>query len=110
MKRTYTTDTPQVIGQQISVSGWVNSRRDHGGLIFIDLRDHTGIVQLVINPETPEAFACAEQLRDEQGTITAVRVSALTGEGLDLLRAALIERATPTLAQAHYFTEDPHHE
>ena len=65
MKRTYTTDTPQVIGQQISVSGWVNSRRDHGGLIFIDLRDHTGIVQLVINPETPEAFACAEQLRDE---------------------------------------------
>lgn len=65
MTRTYAIKTPEAIGQQISVSGWVNSRRDHGGLIFIDVRDHTGIVQLVINPETPEAFAVAEQLRDE---------------------------------------------
>lgn len=65
MTRTYAIKTPEAIGQQISVSGWVNSRRDHGGLIFIDLRDHTGIVQLVINPETPEAFALAEELRDE---------------------------------------------
>lgn len=65
MTRTYAINTPEAIGQQISVSGWVNSRRDHGGLIFIDLRDHTSIVQLVINPETPEAFALAEELRDE---------------------------------------------
>lgn len=65
MNRTYATKTPDAISQQVSVSGWVNSRRDHGGLVFIDLRDHTGIVQLVINPETPEAFACAEELRDE---------------------------------------------
>ncbi len=65
MQRTYAIDTSGIAGQQISVSGWVNSRRDHGGLIFIDLRDHTGIVQLVINPETPDAFACAEELRDE---------------------------------------------
>lgn len=76
MTRTYAIKTPEAIGQQISVSGWVNSRRDHGGLIFIDLRDHTGIVQLVINPETPEAFALAEELRDE----FVVRVSGTVRE------------------------------
>lgn len=53
------------IGKTVQVSGWVNSRRDHGGLIFIDLRDHTGIIQLVITPDTPKAFAVAEGLRDE---------------------------------------------
>lgn len=66
--------------------------------------------QLLVFNKTDVKALPAEQLRDEQGTITAVRVSALTGEGLDLLRAALIERATPTLTQADYFTEDPHHE
>lgn len=53
------------IGKKVRVSGWVNSRRDHGGLIFIDLRDHTGVIQLVITPETAEAFQLAESLRDE---------------------------------------------
>lgn len=53
------------LGKQVEVSGWVNSRRDHGGLIFVDLRDHTGLIQLVITPETAEAFALAESLRDE---------------------------------------------
>ena len=53
------------LGKTVSVSGWVNSRRDHGGLIFIDLRDHQGIIQLVITPDTPDAFAIAETLRDE---------------------------------------------
>ena len=51
--------------QTVTVSGWVNSRRDHGGLIFIDLRDHTGIIQLVLNPNTKGAFELAQTLRDE---------------------------------------------
>ena len=50
---------------KVTVEGWVNSRRDHGGLIFIDLRDHTGIIQLVITPDTPESFKLAESVRDE---------------------------------------------
>ena len=51
--------------QPVHLAGWVNSRRDHGGLIFIDLRDHTGIIQLVITPDAPAAFKIAETLRDE---------------------------------------------
>lgn len=63
--RTHTEAAPKQTGETIEVKGWVQSRRDHGGLIFIDLRDHTGVLQLVIHPETAEAFALAEQLRDE---------------------------------------------
>ena len=64
MERTLIQDTPQKISSNISVSGWVHSRRDHGGLLFIDLRDHTGILQLVID-EKSEAFALASSLRSE---------------------------------------------
>ena len=53
------------LNEKVTVSGWVNSRRDHGGLIFIDLRDHQGIIQLVITPENQHAFSLAETLRDE---------------------------------------------
>ena len=53
------------LGKTVTVEGWVNSRRDHGGLIFIDLRDHTGIIQLVITPDTPDSFKLAESVRDE---------------------------------------------
>ena len=63
--RTLVTDTVRAVGQSVTIKGWVSSRRDHGGLIFIDVRDHTGIVQLVVNPETNEAFKLAEELRDE---------------------------------------------
>ena len=65
----------------ITVAGWAHSRRDHGGLIFIDLRDHTGLVQLVINPERAEAFHLAESLRDEF-VIRASGVVTERGEGL----------------------------
>lgn len=63
--RTLVKDSVNHVGENIVVKGWVQSRRDHGGLIFIDVRDHTGIAQLVIQPETADAFAVAEQLRDE---------------------------------------------
>ena len=53
-------------GQRVRVAGWVHRRRDHGGLIFIDLRDRSGLLQLVLHPDTaPEAFARAELLRSE---------------------------------------------
>ncbi|MBQ6414078.1 aspartate--tRNA ligase [Candidatus Saccharibacteria bacterium] len=63
--RTLANQSTDCIGKTITVSGWVNSRRDHGGLIFIDLRDYTGIVQLVVTPETIDAFKLAESVRDE---------------------------------------------
>ena len=53
------------LGKEVTVEGWVNSRRDHGGLIFIDLRDHTDIIQLVVTPDTAESFKLAESVRDE---------------------------------------------
>ena len=65
MKRIYVQEVPQHVGKEVLVKGWVASRRDHGGLIFIDVRDHTGIVQVTIQPEQKDAFATAEQLRDE---------------------------------------------
>ena len=54
-----------LLGKSVTVAGWVNSRRDHGGLIFIDLRDSKGLIQLVVTPEKTEAFSLAESLRDE---------------------------------------------
>ena len=63
--RTLSTATADHVGSSVTVKGWVQSRRDHGGLIFVDLRDHAGIVQLVVQPDQAEAFRLAEQLRDE---------------------------------------------
>ena len=53
------------IGKEVLVCGWVHRRRDHGGVIFLDLRDTTGIVQLVVNPEDKDAFEAADQVRSE---------------------------------------------
>ena len=57
--------TENILNQEIKLSGWVAKRRDHGGIIFVDLRDYTGIVQLVFNPEDKELFMKAESIRSE---------------------------------------------
>lgn len=79
--RVLAAETSAEVGKNITVAGWVHSRRDHGGLIFIDLRDYTGVVQLVINPDKPAAFKLAESLRDEF-VIRASGVVTERGEGL----------------------------
>ncbi len=54
-----------LIGQDVEVCGWVHRRRDHGGVIFIDLRDREGLLQVVFDPDRPEIFAEAERIRGE---------------------------------------------
>ncbi|MEJ2680626.1 MAG: aspartate--tRNA ligase [Gammaproteobacteria bacterium] len=54
-----------LIGQTITACGWVHRRRDHGGVVFLDVRDRTGLLQVVIDPDTAEAFAVAESVRSE---------------------------------------------
>lgn len=53
------------LGRSVTLCGWVHRRRDHGGVIFIDLRDREGLVQVVVDPDTDEAFRTAEQVRSE---------------------------------------------
>ena len=57
--------TEALLGQTVSLCGWVNRRRDHGGVIFVDLRDREGYVQVVCDPDRPDMFAAAEGLRNE---------------------------------------------
>src|SRR5512135_3383940 len=64
----------RLVGSTVSVAGWVHRRRDHGGVIFVDLRDRSGLLQIVFDPDAPDVFAEAERLRGEwvlkvQGTV-----------------------------------------
>ena len=67
MKRTHKCNqvTPDLIGQEITISGWIHRRRDHGGVIFFDVRDEDGLVQVVYNPESKDIFSLAETCRNE---------------------------------------------
>jgi len=91
-------------GQTVTLCGWVHRRRDHGGVIFIDLRDRTGLAQVVIDPDTAEAFGLAERVRNEfvlkvtgrirmrpEGTVNTDLASGeveLLGKELELLNSA----------------------
>jgi aspartyl-tRNA synthetase len=95
------------LGSDVELYGWVHRRRDHGGVIFIDLRDREGIVQIVCDPDRPQPFAVAESLRNEyvvkvrgrvrerpEGTVNANLVSGeveVLAEAVEVLNTA----ATP---------------
>ncbi|MBX5468663.1 MAG: aspartate--tRNA ligase [Thermoleophilaceae bacterium] len=93
------------VGRELRVAGWVHRRRDHGGLIFIDLRDRTGLLQLVFRPEeNPEAHAVAHTLRSED-VISAVgqlvrREEGTVNPGLPTGEVELNVRAVEKLADA----------
>src|SRR3954471_22792188 len=95
------------VGERLTVAGWIDTRRDHGGLIFLDLRDHTGKLQLVVNPEhAADAATTAKELRNEfvvqaTGTLVArapeaVNPSLPTGEvELQVEELTILSRSTP---------------
>ena len=98
---------PEHVGQALTLSGWVDTRRDHGGLVFVDLRDHTGVTQLVVNPEhAPEAAETAKEIRNEfvlraRGEVVArsaetVNATMPTGEvELQVDELEIVSRSTP---------------
>src|SRR5581483_11043202 len=95
------------IGGRVTVAGWADTRRDHGGLVFVDLRDHTGKVQLVVNPErAADAAETAKEIRNEfvlqaEGEVVArapeaVNPNLATGEvEIQVDRLAILSRSTP---------------
>jgi aspartyl-tRNA synthetase len=99
--------TNALVGERLTLAGWVDRRRDHGGLVFVDLRDRTGVTQLVINPEqAPEAAKLAHEIRNEfvlrgEGTLVArsaetVNANMPTGEvELQVDGLEIVSRSTP---------------
>lgn len=87
-----------LLDQEVTLCGWVHRRRDHGGVIFVDLRDREGLIQIVFDPDTPAIFALAEEIRNEfvlqirgrvrrrpQGTVNPdLRTGEIEVLGLDL--------------------------
>lgn len=65
MERMLISETPQHIGETVKLSGWVHIRRDHGKLIFVDLRDRSGVVQMIIVPDHSAAYEAAKEIRNE---------------------------------------------
>jgi aspartyl-tRNA synthetase len=98
---------PEHVGSEVTVAGWTARRRDHGGLVFVDLRDSSGLCQLVINPEqAPEAHAAAHDVRNEfvlqaTGAVVrrapeAVNPNLPTGEvEIQVEKLRIVSRSTP---------------
>ncbi len=95
---------PEHVGRAVALAGWVQRRRDHGGLIFIDLRDRSGLVQLVAHPERAEVFALTESLTREdvvwvKGSVVergADNVNPGLPTGAVELRVEALERVNPS--------------
>ena len=75
------------ISEEVSLCGWVHRRRDHGGVIFLDVRDYTGIIQVVFDPDTVAAFTLADQVRNEFVIQVIGKVRARDGEAVNLKMA-----------------------
>ena len=104
----------QYLGQTVTLQGWVHRRRDHGGVIFIDLRDREGIVQVVIDPDTPDTFSLADSVRNEfvievEGVVRE-RPAGTTNAGLRSgaieVLAARIEVLNPSLTPPFQIDDD----
>ena len=65
MERVKIGELKNCVGKEVLIAGWVDTRRDHGKLVFVDLRDKTGLVQAVVAPRNPEALKKAEAIRGE---------------------------------------------
>lgn len=77
MRTCYTGEvSKEYLGQTVNLFGWVHRRRDHGGVIFIDLRDREGLAQVVVNPDNVQAFEVAERIRNEYCLRISGRVQA----------------------------------
>ena len=83
-----TKDVP--VGETVTVCGWVDRRRDHGGVIFLDMRDREGVVQVVFDPDTKEYFELADRVRSEY-------VLQITGR----IRERAPETVNPAMATGH---------
>ena len=90
--------TEELLGQTVSLCGWVHRRRDHGGVIFIDLRDREGLVQVVCHPDNAEVFKAAEHVRNEYCLrVTGTVVNRLEGTANANLKSGKIEINTTQL-------------
>ncbi len=65
MQRMLISETPKHVGEKVKLAGWVHVRRDHGKLVFIDLRDRSGMIQMVVIPDHAEAYVAAQEVRSE---------------------------------------------
>ncbi|HEX9721895.1 MAG TPA: aspartate--tRNA ligase [Candidatus Paceibacterota bacterium] len=82
MQRTVTSETPKKVGETVTVAGWVQTRRDHGKIVFFDLRDRGGLLQVVLTPQAEAAYTAASAVRPEW----VVQISGMVQERPDKLK------------------------